>query len=133
MEAAVKRILPDASPSGLLERTLGVLELLSTMRRHAVVRDRERLANSAQRHHRVLTSLASTAMSVRSGSRGLSTDGQNCVSAFTFLTGSGITDFAQRSWTESHVSAAKLVRLAMVDGRTCLGRQSAGFPAGPAL
>ena len=119
MEAAAKRILPDASPSGLLERTLGVLELLSDNAQGMLlfeIAEKLRIPRSAT--HRVLTSLVEHGYVRQERQQGAYQLTAKIASlAFTFLTGSGITDFAQPILDRVAHECGELVRLAMVDGR----------------
>lgn len=119
MEAAANRTLPDAGPSGLLERTLGVLELLSDNAQGMLlfeIAEKLRIPRSAT--HRVLTSLVEHGYVRQERQQGAYQLTAKIASlAFTFLTGSGITDFAQPILDRVARECGELVRLAMVDGR----------------
>ena len=109
----------DASPSGLLERTLSVLELLSDNARGMLlfeIADTLRIPRSAT--HRVLTSLAEHGYVRQERQQGAYQLTAKIASlAFTFLTGSGVTDFAQPVLDRLAEESGELVRLAMIDGR----------------
>jgi IclR family acetate operon transcriptional repressor len=120
-EAVTDRTLPDveAGRSGLLERTLGVLELLSDNAQGMLlfeIADRLRIPRSAT--HRVLTSLVEHGYVRQERQQGAYQLTAKIASlAFTFLTGSGITDFAQPILERVARACGELVRLAMIDGR----------------
>ena len=109
----------DASPSGLLERTLGVLELLSRNARGLQlyeIADGLHIPRSAT--HRVLSSLVEHGYVRQERHQGAYVLTAKIASlAFTFLAGSGITDLAQPILDRLANDCGELVRLAMVDGR----------------
>lgn len=109
----------DASPSGLLERTLGVIELLSRNARGLQlyeIADRLRIPRSAT--HRILSSLVEHGYVRQERHQGAYVLTARIASlAFTFLAGSGITDLAQPIIDRLAANCSELVRLAMVDGR----------------
>lgn len=119
MEAAAIRTPPDAGPNGLLERTLGVLELLSDNAQGMPlfeIAERLRMPRSAT--HRVLTSLVELGYVRQERQQGAYQLTAKIASlAFTFLAGSGITDFAQPILDRVARECGELVRLAMVDGK----------------
>ena len=109
----------ESSPHGLLERTLGVLELLSTQARGLQlfeIADQLHIPRSAT--HRVLTALVEHNY-VRQDRIGGSYQltARLASLAFTFLAGSGVTDFAQPILDRIARETGELVRLATVDGR----------------
>jgi DNA-binding IclR family transcriptional regulator len=110
---------PDAGPSGLLERTLGVLEILSEHAQGMLlfeIADGLRIPRSAT--HRVLTSLVEHGYVRQERQQGAYQLTAKIASlAFTFLTGSGITDFAQPILDRVARDCGELVRLAMIDGK----------------
>lgn len=109
----------DTGPSGLLERTLGVLELLSVHARGLPlyeIADRLRIPRSAT--HRVLTSLVEHGYVRQERHQGAYSLTAKITSlAFTFLAGNGVTDLAQPILDRLAQDCGELVRLAMVDGR----------------
>lgn len=109
----------ENSPSGLLERTLGVLELLSQNARGLQlyeIADRLHIPRSAT--HRVLASLVEHGYVRQERHQGAYVLTAKIASlAFTFLAGSGITDLAQPILDRLAGECGELVRLAMVDGR----------------
>lgn len=109
----------DQSPSGLLERTLGVLELLSGNARGLQLYEiAERLHIPRSATHRVLTSLVERGYVRQERHQGAYMLTAKIASlAFTFLAGSGITDLAQPILDRLAADSGELVRLAMVDGR----------------
>jgi len=109
----------DFSPSGLLERTLGVLELLSHNARGLQlfeIADQLHIPRSAA--HRVLAGLMEHHY-VRQDRQGgaYQLTARLASLAFTFLAGSGVTDFAQPILDRIAQETGELVRLATVDGR----------------
>ena len=109
----------EASPHGLLERTLGVLELLSHNARGlqlSEIADKLHMPRSAT--HRVLTGLVEHNY-VRQDRHGgaYQLTARLASLAFTFLAGSGVTDFAQPILDRVARETGELVRLATVDGR----------------
>jgi IclR family acetate operon transcriptional repressor len=119
MEAAANRTSPDAGLSGLLERTLGVLELLSDHAHGLLLFEiAERLAMPRSATHRVLTSLVDHGYVRQERQQGAYQLTAKIASlAFTFRAGSGITDFAQPILDRVARECGELVRLAMVDGK----------------
>lgn len=109
----------ETSPHGLLERTLGVLELLSTHARGlqlSEIADRLHMPRSAT--HRVLTGLIEHNY-VRQDRLGgaYQLTARLASLAFTYLAGAGVTDFAQPILDRLATEVGELVRLATVDGR----------------
>src|ERR1700749_4995381 len=109
----------EAPPHGLLERTLGVLELLAT---HASglllfeIADRLQIPRSAT--HRVLAALIEHGYVRQERQQGVYQLTARIASlAFTLLAGSGVTDFAQPILDRLAAESSELVRLAMIDGR----------------
>lgn len=123
----------ETGPSGLLERTLGVLELLSA-NAHGLqlyeIADQLHIPRSAT--HRVLTSLVEHGYVRQERQLGAYQLTAKLASlAFTFLAGSGITDFAQPIMDRLARDTGELVRLAMVDGRELVWvAKSQGSPFG---
>lgn len=121
------------APSGLLERTLGVLELLATNAHGMLlfeIADSLHIPRSAT--HRVLTSLIEHGYVKQEREQGAYQLTAKIASlAFTFLAGSGITDFAQPLLDRLARESGELVRLAMIDGRELVWVAKAqGSPAG---
>ena len=112
---------PDSveAPSGLLERTLGVLELLAANAHGLLlfeIADSLHIPRSAT--HRVLSSLIEHGYVKQEREQGAYQLTAKIASlAFTFLAGSGITDFAQPLLDRLARESSELVRLAMIDGR----------------
>ena len=107
------------APHGLLERTLGVLELLSA---HARGLQLYEIAESLQiprsATHRVLAALIERGYVRQERQHGAYQLTARIASlAFTFLAGSGVTDFAQPILDRLAAEAGELVRLALIDGR----------------
>jgi IclR family transcriptional regulator, acetate operon repressor len=109
----------EVSPSGLLERTLSVLEFLAENAQGMLlfeIADTLRIPRSAT--HRVLTSLVEHGYVRQERQQGAYQLTAKIASlAFTFLTGSGITDFAQPILDRLARECGELVRLAMIDGK----------------
>lgn len=124
---------PDGGPSGLLERTLAVLELLS-VHAHGLplfeIADELRIPRSAT--HRVLTSLVEHGYVRQERHLGAYRLTAKLASlAFTFLAGSGVTDFAQPILDRLAHESGELVRLALIDGRELVWvAKSQGSPYG---
>ena len=124
---------PEAGPSGLLERTLGVLELLAA---HAhglpLVEIAETLHMPRSGAHRVLSGLVERGYVRQDRTGGVYQLTTRLTSlAFTFLAGSGITDFAQPILDRVARDSGELVRLALVDGRELVWvAKSQGSPLG---
>ncbi len=109
----------ESGPSGLIERTVRVLELLAS-EAHGLplseIADRLLMPRSAT--HRVLTSLAEQGYVSQQRQQGVYQLTAKIASlAFTFLSGSGITDLAQPILERLARAACELVRLALIDGR----------------
>jgi DNA-binding IclR family transcriptional regulator len=115
----VKNPDPVEAPSGLLERTLGVLELLAANAHGLLlfeIADSLHIPRSAT--HRVLSSLIEHGYVKQEREQGAYQLTAKIASlAFTFLAGSGITDFAQPLLDRLARESSELVRLAMIDGR----------------
>jgi DNA-binding IclR family transcriptional regulator len=109
----------DNAPHGLLERTLGVLELLSAHARGLQlyeIADQLQIPRSAT--HRVLAALIERGYVRQERLHGAYQLTARIASlAFTFLAGSGVTDFAQPILDRLAAEAGELVRLALIDGR----------------
>jgi IclR family acetate operon transcriptional repressor len=108
----------ENSPSRLLERALGVVELLSA-NAHGLqlfeIAARLNMPRSAT--HRVLTNLAALGYVRQERQLGAYQLTAKIASlAFSFLAGSGITDLAQPILDRMAQASKELVRLAMVDG-----------------
>lgn len=108
-----------AAATGLLERTLGVIELLAANAHGLLLTEiAERLEIPQSATHRVLTSLAE-----RGYVRQPRTHGPYLLTAkiaslaFAYLAGSGVTNLAQPILDRVAREAGELVRLALVDGR----------------
>lgn len=120
-------------PSGLLERTLGVLELLAA---HAhglpLYEIAEGLHIPRSATHRVLASLVEHGYVRQERQHGAYQLTAKIASlAFTFLAGSGITDLAQPILDRLAKESGELVRLAMIDGRELVWvAKSQGSPFG---
>lgn len=108
-----------AGPSGLLERTLAVLELLAVRARGLQLFEiADALSMPRSATHRVLVSLVERGYVRQEREHGAYQLTAKLASlAFTFLAGSGITDLAQPILDRLAREAGELVRLAMVDGR----------------
>jgi IclR family acetate operon transcriptional repressor len=104
-------------PSGLLERTLGVLEILALNARGLQlfeIADRLKIPRSAT--HRVLTSLVEHGYVRQERHHGAYLLTAKIASlAFTFLSESGITDLAQPILDRLARDTGELIRLALVD------------------
>jgi DNA-binding IclR family transcriptional regulator len=109
----------EASPSGLLERTLSVLELLARNGRGLQlfeIADTLHIPRSAA--HRVLTNLVALGYARQEREHGAYQLTAKIASlAFTFLASSGVTDLAQPILDRLARTSGELARLAMVDGR----------------
>ena len=109
----------DSAPHGLLERTLGVLELLAAHARGLPlfeIADRLQIPRSGA--HRVLAALIDRGYVRQERLHGdYQLTARIASLAFTFLAGSGVTDFAQPILDRLASEAGELVRLALVDGR----------------
>jgi IclR family acetate operon transcriptional repressor len=133
MSSDESAVSDEPGPSGLLERTLGVLELLAS-HAHGLplyeIADHLRIPRSAT--HRVLTALVGHGYvrQDRHGGAYLLT-ARLASLAFTFLAGSGITDFAQPILDRIARESGELTRLALVDGRELIWvAKSQGSPHG---
>lgn len=105
------------SPSGVLERTLAVLEMLAN-HAHGLplfeIADRLEIPRSAT--HRILSSLVEHGYVRQERNQGVYLLTAKIASlAFTFLAGSGITDLAQPILDRLARETGELVRLAVVD------------------
>lgn len=109
----------DEGPSGLLERTLAVLELLSTHARGLQLFEvAERLHMPRSATHRILTQLTERGYVRQERHLGAYQLTAKIASlAFTFLSGVGVTDLAQPILDRLARESRELARLAMVDGR----------------
>lgn len=109
----------DRVRSGLLERTLSVLELLSVQGRGMPLfelADTLRIPRSAA--HRVLTSLIERGYVRQDRHQGVYQLTAKIASlGFTFLASNGITDLAQPVLDRLARESGELARLAMIDGR----------------
>jgi IclR family transcriptional regulator, acetate operon repressor len=108
-----------SGPSGLLERTLKVLEILA-VNAHGLqlfeIADRLNIPRSAT--HRVLTSLVEHGYVRQERHHGAYLLTAKIASlAFTFLSESGITDLAQPILDRLARDTGELIRLALVDGQ----------------
>lgn len=109
----------EASPSGLLERTLGIIEILSD-NAHGLhlfeIADKLCIPRSAT--HRVLVSLIERGYVRQERNDGAYQLTVKITSlAFTFLAKSGITDFAQPILDRLAGESEELVRLAVISGK----------------
>lgn len=106
-------------PSGVLERTLGVIEVLAVNARGMQLFEiAETLGIPRSATHRLLTSLADKGYVHQERQQGAYQLTAKVASlAFTFLRGSGITDLAQPILDRLAAETGELVRLAMIDGR----------------
>lgn len=123
----------DAAPSGLLERTLGVLELLALNARGLPLFEiAERLKIPRSATHRVLSSLVEHGYVRQERHHGTYELTAKIASlAFSFLAGAGITDLAQPILDRLAQESAELVRLALIDGRELVWvAKSQGSPFG---
>jgi IclR family acetate operon transcriptional repressor len=123
----------DNGPSGLLERTLGVLELLAAHTQGLPLHEIAqvlRMPRSAT--HRVLTSLVEHGYVRQERQHGDYLLTAKIASlAFSFLAGTGITDLAQPIIDRLAKTSGELVRLALVDGRELIWVAKAqGSPLG---
>jgi IclR family transcriptional regulator, acetate operon repressor len=109
----------DDSPSGLLARTLRVLELLAENATGMQLFDiAERLNIPRSATHRVLTSLMEHGYVRQERTQGSYQLSAKITSlAFTFLARSGITDFAQPVLDRLAAASGELVRLAVINGK----------------
>jgi IclR family acetate operon transcriptional repressor len=109
----------EESPSGLLERTLGILELLAENAAGIQLYDvAERLGIPRSATHRVLVSLREHGYVRQERLAGTYQLTAKIASlAFTYLAGSGITDFAQPVLDRLAAESGELARLAVINGR----------------
>jgi IclR family acetate operon transcriptional repressor len=109
----------DESPSGLLERTLGIIELLAENAGGMQLYDiAERLGIPRSAAHRVLTSLMEHGYVHQERLEGAYRLTAKITSlAFTFLARSGITDFAQPVLDKLAAESGELARLAVINGK----------------
>jgi IclR family transcriptional regulator, acetate operon repressor len=116
-----RKLAPDAdeSPSGLLERTLGVIELLAENAPGLQLFEiAEHLSMPRSATHRVLTSLTEHGYVHQQRQQGTYMLTAKITSlAFTFLSRSGITDFAQPVLDRLAGQSGELVRLAVINGK----------------
>lgn len=110
----------DKSPSGMLERTLSVLEILAVNAHGLQIFEiAEQLGIPRSGTHRVLTSLVELGYVKQEREHGAYLLTAKIASlAFSFLSGSGITDLAQPVIDHLAQRAGELVRLGIVDGNT---------------
>ncbi|PZR96113.1 MAG: IclR family transcriptional regulator [Stutzerimonas stutzeri] len=123
----------DQAPSGLLERTLGVFELLALNARGLPLFEiAERLKIPRSATHRVLSSLVDHGYVKQERHHGTYQLTAKIASlAFTFLAGAGITDIAQPILDQLARESEELVRLALIDGRDLVWvAKSQGSPFG---
>ena len=109
----------EESPNGLLERTLGVIELLAEngagMQLFEIA---ERLSIPRSAAHRVLTSLFEHGYVHQQRLQGTYQLTAKITSlAFTYLARSGVTDFAQPVLDRLAPQSGELVRLAVINGK----------------
>jgi DNA-binding IclR family transcriptional regulator len=118
LPGAVVRPADDA-PAGLVERTLGVIELLAhNAQGLQLIEIAERLQMPRSATHRVLTSLVEHNYVRQERWHGAYLLTAKIASlTFAFLAGSGITDMAQPILDRLARECGELVRLAIVDGR----------------
>jgi DNA-binding IclR family transcriptional regulator len=107
------------APSGLLERTLSILELLAANARGLQIYEiAEFLHIPRSATHRVLTSLVEHGYVRQEREHGAYQLTVKIASlGFRYLSGSGITDLAQPIIDRLASEAGELVRLAMIDGK----------------
>jgi IclR family transcriptional regulator, acetate operon repressor len=127
----VKTADPDDAPSGLLERTLGVLEALAANAPGMQLSElAEALHIPRSATHRVLTSLIEHGYVKQEREQGAYQLTAK-VASLAFLAGSGVTDLAQPLLDRLARESGELVRLAMIDGRELVFVAKAqGSPAG---
>ena len=109
----------EESPSGLLERTLGVIELLAEnaagMQLFEIA---ERLGMPRSATHRVLTSLTEHGYVHQGRQQGTYQLTAKITSlAFIYLARSGVTDFAQPVLDRLAAESGELARLAVINGK----------------
>lgn len=123
----------DDSPSGVMERTLRILELLS-IHAHGMplfeIAELLHIPRSAT--HRLLSSLVEQGYVRQERQHGAYQLTAKIASlAFSFLAGSGITDLAQPILDRLARETGELIRLAMIDGRSLVWvAKSQGSPYG---
>lgn len=132
---SVRKLTKDTeeSPSGLLERTLGVLELLAENAAGLQLYDiAERLGIPRSATHRVLGSLIEHGYVRQERLQGAYELTAKITSlAFTYLARSGITDFAQPILDRLAARSEELVRLAVINGKDLVWvAKSQGSPHG---
>lgn len=118
-EAAAQPGEADGGPHGVMERTLSVLELLAHNARGMALSDiAERLHMPRSATHRILAGLAERNY-VRQDRQGgaYQLSARLATLAFTWLAGTGITDFAQPILDRLASETDELARLATIDGR----------------
>jgi len=108
-----------SGPSGVLERTLGVIEVLAfNARGMPLFEIAETLGIPRSATHRLLASLVDKGYVQQERHQGVYQLTAKVASlAFSFLRGSGITDLAQPILDRLAAETGELVRLAMIDGR----------------
>ena len=123
----------EATPSGLLERTLAIIELLAENAQGLHLSEiAEHLHIPQSATHRVLARLTEHGYVRQPRNHGVYQLTAKIASiAFAFLAGSGVTDLAQPILDRVAREAGELVRLAMVDGRQLVWVAKAqGMPHG---
>jgi IclR family acetate operon transcriptional repressor len=107
------------SPSGLLERTLGILEMLSENASGLPLFEiADRLAVPRSATHRILISLMEHGYVRQERNQGsYQLTAKITTLAFTFLARSGITDFAQPILDRLAGASGELARLAVINGK----------------
>ncbi len=109
----------EEAPSGLIERTVGVLELMAREAQGLQLYEiAERLQMPRSATHRILTTLVDEGYVRQPRQQGVYQLTAKIASlGFTFLSGSGITDLAQPILDRLAAETGELVRLALIDGR----------------
>ena len=123
----------ENGPSGLLERTLGVLELLSNQAHGLQLYEiAEKLHIPRSATHRVLTNLVELGYVRQERHQGAYELTAKLASlAFTHLSVIGVPDFAQPILDRLAKDCGELVRLALIDGRQMVWvAKSQGSPFG---
>lgn len=123
----------ESGPSGLLERTLSVLELLAANAHGLQLYEiAERLSIPRSATHRVLTSLVERGYARQERQLGSYQLTAKIASlAFSFLGGVGITDLAQPVLDRLARESGELLRFALIDGRELVWvAKSQGSPFG---
>lgn len=109
----------DETPSGVLARTLGVIELLAeNVPGMPLFEIAERLGIPRSATHRLLTSLTEHGYVHQQRQQGIYRLTAKLTSlAFTYLARSGVTDFAQPVLDRLATESGELVRLAAINGK----------------